>query len=207
MLKKVGSGALSTNVENMRRADINLTDISPLLRETYDPAPYTAYQHMFLAMRGSPQVQELLSLLCNKVLRSTEGNNTMPKVLVTLKSPFMAFYAEQILKFLRIPTAVRYGNMDPETDIEIIRSFRSDELGSVLVLFQPYTCGREGVNLDGPCHFVFVMEPAYSGPIEDQTTARVHRVSKASFRCSSLLLTFGISGKHVACNNCSPLLY
>ncbi|KXH36622.1 hypothetical protein CSIM01_03015 [Colletotrichum simmondsii] len=156
---------------------INLTDLSPLVMETYDPRPVTAYQLLFLAVRGSPQIQELLSLLCNKVLRPVEGNGNMTKVLVTLQNPFLAFYTEQVLKLLRVPTAVRYGNMDPETDIEVIRSFRSQEPGSVQVLLQPYTCGREGINLDGPCQFVFVMEPAYSGPIEDQTTARVHRTS------------------------------
>lgn len=168
----------------MRRAKINLTDLSPLVMETYDPRPVTAYQLLFLAVRGSPQIQELLSLLCNKVLRSVEGNGNMTKVLVTLQNPFLAFYTEQVLKLLRVPTAVRYGNMDPETDIEVIRSFRSQEPGSVQVLLQPYTCGREGINLDGPCQFVFVMEPAYSGPIEDQTTARVHRVSQTSPRAS-----------------------
>ncbi|KXH47125.1 hypothetical protein CNYM01_11540 [Colletotrichum nymphaeae SA-01] len=173
----VGSSALSINVEKLRRVEINLTDLSPLVMETYDPRPVTAYQLLLLAVRGSPQIQELLSLLCNKVLRPVEGNGNMTKVLVTLQTPFLAFYTEQVLKLLRVPTAVRYGNMDPETDIEVIRSFGSQEPGSVQVLLQPYTCGREGINLDGPCQFVFVMEPAYSGPIEDQITARVHRAS------------------------------
>ncbi|GKT44417.1 uncharacterized protein ColSpa_04598 [Colletotrichum spaethianum] len=105
LLERVGSGTTFDYVAKMRKASMDLTHISPLYRDFDDPDPVTMFQHLRLVLKGGPQIQELLSTLLESVLPYED--HLIPTIMITLASPILAFVTEQVLRALRIPTAIQ----------------------------------------------------------------------------------------------------
>lgn len=183
LLEEVGFGTTADCVLKMRKAGVTLTQLSAMCRQVHDPEPVTAYGHLRIILRGSPMFLEVIFTVISDLLPINSRNHNLEnlmneaKMMICMESPWLCFVLERVLQTLLIPSATRYGNSRSSTRLEVSQSFRSSNKGTIQILIQPYTCGREGVNLDGPCRIVLVAEPATSGSVEDQTVARVHRVS------------------------------
>ncbi|KAF6785039.1 hypothetical protein CSOJ01_15660 [Colletotrichum sojae] len=99
--------------------------------------------------------------IVQKVLSIVRGSPALQEVILLVQST---------LQFVsrREGDAVCITPLSLPPDGEGIASFTHSDRGS---------CGNEGVNLNGPCRHVAILEPTPSLAVEDQTVARVHRVT------------------------------
>ncbi|KAF6818830.1 hypothetical protein CMUS01_11842 [Colletotrichum musicola] len=173
MLEHVGFSTKSTECLKTWKADVDDHWLSKLAKNDLGGKPVTIIQKVLSIVRGSPVLQEVIALVEERLY--TSASNGMLMLCASL--PLHCLATEKVLQAFPIPTGARYGHMNPNASHELLRSFRSDDEATVHVLIQPYQCGNEGVNLNGPCRLVAILEPAPSLAVEDQTVARVHRVS------------------------------
>ena len=147
-----------------------------MVKKPGDPPTNTHLEKLKFLVWGSPKLRNVLVEIKKTILDPEGTNNPRPrKRLGICDIPLAAWFYELVLRFLGIDARVVHAGLNAEERQQLMNRFNKaqDSLAFLIIM---YNVSGQGLNLDGTCCKVLVLEVAINAALEIQGWGRVLRV-------------------------------
>lgn len=147
-----------------------------MVKKPGDPPTNTHLEKLKFLVWGSPKLRNVLVEIKKTILDPEGTNNPRPRKLLGICDiPLPAWFYELVLRFLGIDARVVHAGLNAEERQQLMNRFNKaqDSLAFLIIM---YNVSGQGLNLDGACCKVLVLEVAINAALEIQGWGRVLRV-------------------------------